>query len=130
MKIAVITCYDQNDHIRARVLRKGFGDVPGVEVVLIKNKYKGLLRYIEVPCKLFIARIRHRPDAYAITFRGYEMLLVTLLIKGRKPLIFDEMINAAEYLYEHGKLRQGSLADRMFSRFYSALLRQRRSKAL
>jgi glycosyltransferase involved in cell wall biosynthesis len=124
MKIAIISCYDQIDYIRARTLRTAFAAVPGVETLIIKNKHKGLLRYLEVPCKLLVARFRHRPDTYVITFRGYEVLPFTLLVKGRRPLIFDEYINAAEYLYEHGRLKSGSRTDKLFRSLYSWLLKR------
>ncbi|HSX32661.1 MAG TPA: glycosyltransferase [Candidatus Saccharimonadales bacterium] len=124
MKIAVITCYDQNDHIRARMMRKGFSDVPGVETIIVRNKNKGLLRYLETPWKILVTRIKVQPDAWVITFRGYEMLPLVLLIKGRKPLIFDEMINAAEYLHEHKVIKQGSFLDKVFGVFYGTLLKR------
>jgi glycosyltransferase involved in cell wall biosynthesis len=124
MKIAVITCYDQNDHIRARVLRAGFGRCEDAEVLILKNKHTGMLRYLEMPLRILKLRFTWRPDVYVITFRGYEMLPVTLLIKGRKPLIFDEMVNAAEYLHEHKTLKPGSLPDKLFRKFYGWLLRR------
>ena len=125
MKIAIITCYDQVDsHTRPRVLRTGFAACDGVTTIVVKNKHKGLLRYLETPLKILALRIKHRPDAYVITFRGYEMLPFVLLIKGRKPLIFDEMVNAIEYLHEHKKIAPGSMADKLFSAFYSWLLKR------
>lgn len=124
MKILVITCYDQNDHIRARVLRKGFADVPGVQTIVIRNERKGLLRYIETPWKILVTRFKHRPDAYAVTFRGYEILLFVLLVKGRKPVIFDEMINLVEYMHEHKKIAPGSKADKVLNAFYTWVLRR------
>jgi glycosyltransferase involved in cell wall biosynthesis len=124
LKVAIITCYDQNDYVRATVLRAAFAACPGVKTRVIKNIHKGLLRYVEVPCKILAAKVRWRPDVYVITFRGYEMLPFTLLVKGRRPLIFDEFINAAEYLEEHKTLRLGSRAGRLFVRWYASLLRR------
>lgn len=124
MKIAVITCYDQNDYVRARVLRTAFAAAPGVEVLVIRNEKKGLGRYLEVPLKILKAKFKEKPDAYVIVFRGYEMLPFVLMIKGRKPLIFDEFINAAEYLREHQTLRAGTLLDRIFRSWYGWLLRR------
>jgi glycosyltransferase involved in cell wall biosynthesis len=125
VKIAIITCYDQVEaHTRPRVLRTGFAACEGVETIVVKNKHKGMLRYLEVPAKILAVRLRRRPDAYVITFRGYEMLPFILLIKGRKPLVFDEMVNAIEYLHEHKKLVPGSLADKLFRTCYSWLLKR------
>ncbi|HEY5806047.1 MAG TPA: hypothetical protein VIS56_01510, partial [Candidatus Saccharimonadales bacterium] len=122
MKIAVITCYDQNDYVRARVLRTAFAAVPGVEALVIRNENKGLLRYLEVPYKILVARFKQRLDAYVIAFRGYEMLPFVLAVKGRKPLIFDEFINAAEYLEEHNKLNTKSGIGKFFVKAYAWLL--------
>jgi glycosyltransferase involved in cell wall biosynthesis len=124
MKIAVISCYDQIDYVRALTLRAAVAACPGVEMVVIKNKHKGLLRYLEVPLKILRCRFRDRPDAYLITFRGYEMLPFVLLIKGRAPLIFDEYINAAEYLQEHNTLALDSRLGKLFLWWYSGLLRR------
>lgn len=124
MRIAVITCYDQVNYVRAQTLRAAFEACEDVEVITIKNKQRGLLRYIEVPCKILAARIAKRPDAYVIIFRGYEMLPWTLLVKGRKPLIFDEFINAAEYLQEHGKLDPKSRIGKLFVWWYTGLLKR------
>lgn len=124
MKIAIITCYDQNDHIRARVLRKGFADVPGAETIVIRNERTGLLRYLETPWKVLVARFKHRPDVYVVTFRGYEILPFVLLVKGRKPVIFDEMINLVEYMHEHKKIAPGSAADKVLNTFYTWLLKR------
>jgi len=109
MKIAIVTCYDQNDYVRARTLRTAFAAVPGVDVQIIRNENKGLKRYLEVPMKLIKARFTTKPDAYVITFRGYEMLLFMVMTQTCKPIIFDEMINFAEWMDEHKVLKQGTL---------------------
>lgn len=124
MKIAIISCYDQIDYVRTRVLRTAFAAAPGVETIIVKNENKGVLRYLEVPFKTLAMRFKERPDAYVLTFRGYEMLPFMLLIKGRKPLIFDEMINPAEYLAEHNKLKLDSRLGKLFRRWYGGLLRR------
>jgi glycosyltransferase involved in cell wall biosynthesis len=118
MKVAIITCYNQSDYVRARTLRAAFAACTGVETVVVKNRYKGLLRYAEVPLKIIVLRFSQRPDAYAITFRGYEMLLFMRLTFVRKPIIFDELINFVEYYEEHGKLRAGTRPDNWLRRFY------------
>ncbi|HEV7454487.1 MAG TPA: hypothetical protein VGO07_04470, partial [Candidatus Saccharimonadales bacterium] len=118
MKIAVITCYDQSDYVRARGLRAAFAACNGVEVSVIKNKHLGLLRYIEVPLRILKARLTQHVEAYVITFRGYEMLLFMRLTLVRKPIVFDEMINLVEYYEEHGKLRAGTKPDTLLRRFY------------
>lgn len=124
MKIVIVTCYDQADHTRALIVRQGFAGSRGVEPIVIKNSHVGLLRYLEVPFRLLIARFRYRPDAYVVTFRGYEMLPFVLLIKGRKPLVFDELVNMIAYMHEHNRLKIGSWIDKMFTGLYGWLLRR------
>ena len=124
MNIAVVTCYDQNDYVRAKTLRAAFAATPGVETIVVKNKHTGLLRYLEVPLKLLRLRFgRARPDAYVITFRGYEMLAFLRLTGVRKPIVFDELINIVEYYREHGKLREGTWRDNLARQAYHWLVR-------
>ncbi|HSW65731.1 MAG TPA: glycosyltransferase [Bacillota bacterium] len=124
MKVAVITCYDQVNYVRAQALRTAFAAAPDCSVVVVKNSQRGLLRYLEVPFKILKTKLVERPDVFVITFRGYEMLPITLLFKGRKPLIFDEFINAGEYLAEHGKLNLESPLGKLFMWWYSGLLKR------
>lgn len=121
MKIAIVTCYDQNDYVRARVLRTAFAAVPGVETLIIRNENKGLKRYIEVPIKILKARFRDKPDMYVITFRGYEMLLYMVLTWVRKPIIFDENVNFTEWMVEHKMFKEGSVPYKLFRGWYSWL---------
>ncbi len=124
MKIAIISCYDQIDYVRTLTLRPAFAAAKNVQTIIVKNKHKGLIRYLEVPLKILTCKLKDHPDAYVITFRGYEMLPFVLLVKGRKPLIFDEYINAAEYLQEHNTLAMGSRLGKLFLWWYSSLLRR------
>ncbi len=124
MKIAIVSCYDQTDYPRARILRAGFAEQEGVEVTIISNKQKGLLRYLEVPAKILAARFRTRPDAYVITFRGYEMLLYMILTLVRKPIIFDELVNFEEWMYENNVLKQNTGLSKLFNKFYGWQLRR------
>ncbi len=124
MKIAIITCYAQNDYVRARVLRKALQDNPDIETVVIKNLNKGVLRYPEVFWKVIKCKLQQKPDAFILTFRGYEMLPFMALLKGRKPLIFDELVNAAEWLEEHKITTRRSVIGKVFLAFYSWLLRR------
>lgn len=92
MKIAVITCYHDPDYVRARTIRAALASLPGVEMTVVKNEHRGVLRYAEVLWRLWRVRRSVQPDAYFITFRGYEILPFALLIAGKKPVIFDEFI--------------------------------------
>lgn len=121
MKIAVITCYKQNDYVRARSLRTAFSAVDGVDTVIIRNRHTNWLRLGEVPIRLLWARLRDKPDAYVITFRGYEMLLFMVLTWTRQPVIFDELVNFTEWMVEHKRLTPDTLPYRLFRRWYGWL---------
>lgn len=125
LKIAVVTCYDQNDYVRARTLRTAFAACPNVETLVLKNKHKGLLRYPEVMARILGLRFTKRPDAYVITFRGYEMLLYMLLTGVRKPIIFDELINFVEYFFkEHHWFKTSTVFERFVTKFYGWQLKR------
>jgi len=90
-----------------------------VELIIIKNRHKGLLRYPEVMWKLLVARFRQQPDLYFLTFRGYEMLPFVRLATLGKPLIFDEFINLIEWVvYEHHKLNPDTIAAKILHNIY------------
>jgi glycosyltransferase involved in cell wall biosynthesis len=97
MKIAVITCYHDPDYVRARSLRAGLKLVPGMKTSIIKNSHKGVLRYPEVLWKIWRVKKTQKPDAYLLTFRGQEILPFVLLLAGKKPVIFDELVIPIAY---------------------------------
>ncbi len=123
MKLCVITCYNQPDYVRAKTLRAAASGIDGMEVIVVKNRHTGLLRYAEVFAKTVRSRLRDKPDAYLLTFRGYEMLLPVRLLTLGKPLIYDEFINPIEWaIYEHGKLDKKNPLVWIFRQFYRLLL--------
>lgn len=112
--IAVVTCYRHPDYVRAVSLRDALRR-SGLfeEVRVVKNRSTGVRRYLEVTRTLWRMR-RDRPDAYLVTFRGYEILPVALALAGGRPVVFDEFINPVEwFVHEHRKFREGSLPARV-----------------
>lgn len=107
----VVTCYKQPDYVRAVTLAKGLKD-SGVfhHVIQVRNVSAGFMRYIEVVKQLLKTRFRDNPDVYVVTFRGYEILPIVLLIALGKRVVYDEMINPVEwFVYEHHKFSEKSL---------------------
>lgn len=94
---------------------------PDVSVDLISNTKRGILRYPEVFWKLLKYRFNNKTDAYLVTFRGYELLLMMVLSFVRTPIVFDEFINFTEWMAEHHKIRPGTLSYRLFRRWYGWL---------
>lgn len=112
MKIAVITCYHDPDYVRARTIRAALRLVPGVKVLEIKNTHKGMLRYPQVLWRVWQAKLSEKPDVYVLTFRGQELLPFLLLLVGKKPLIFDELI--IPIAYANNESHKKSLKIRIF----------------
>ncbi len=125
VKIAVVTCYKHPDYVRARALRAGLQANKDIETIVIKNTKRNVLRYTEVFLKVLKTRFTQRPDAYLITFRGYETLLLLTFVVWPKPIIFDELINLEEWAVdEHQKLKRGTFGARLLSKFVSWQLRR------
>lgn len=97
MKIAVITCYHDPNYVRARTIRAALRQVPGVQLIEVKNSHTGIIRYPQILWRLWRTKRLQHPDAYVLTFRGQEILPLVLWMVGKKPLIFDEFIIPIAY---------------------------------
>src|SRR5680860_564646 len=118
-KICIITCYKQPDYIRAKTLRSALRRMPDIELIVLKNSHKGILRYIEVLIKIIVIRKKHNPDIYILTFRGYEMLPITRIITLGKKFVFDEFINLVEWtVYEQKKIKPSGIISKLLKASY------------
>lgn len=125
MKIAVITCYYQPDYVRAVTLRRAIADNPKHQLIVVKNRYRGLFRYPEVLFKLVWTRLRLRPDAYLLTFRAYEILPITAVVTWPKKVVYDEFLNPLEWLDEDRREWWAKLIPKkLLKRFYKILIRR------
>lgn len=125
-RLAVVTCYRHPDYIRAITLRQGVVDSGVVgETIVVKNTRRGVLRYVDVARQLVRLSLAGRPDAYLVTFRGYEILPIVLLLAGRRPVYYDEFINPVEWFVdEHHKFPERSLRARALRGVYRVLMRR------
>jgi len=124
-KVCIVTCYKDPDYVRARTLRAALRANPENSVIIVKNSQRGVLRYLEVIFKLLAARLRHHPDVYVLTFRGYEFLPFFNLLTIGKKRIFDEFINLVEWaVYEHRKIRAGTLPAQILYSLYRSWLKR------
>lgn len=124
-KVCVVTCYKDPDYVRARSLRAALREDPDNRVIIVKNSQRGVLRYPEIMVKLLAARFRYRPDVYVLTFRGYELLPFFNLLTIGKKRVFDEFINLVEWaVYEHKKIKAGTLPARMLYKLYRGWLKR------
>ena len=96
MKVCIINCFRDPDYIRAVTLRTALSNIKNVELIVIKNKSKGVRRYFEVLASTIRTRFREHPDVYILTFRGYELLIPIRLLTVGKFMIYDEFINPLE----------------------------------
>jgi glycosyltransferase involved in cell wall biosynthesis len=121
-KIAIVTCYHQPDYVRAQTLRAALSAQPDVQLVVIKNKHRGLLRYPEVLWQVWRVKRREKPAAFLLTFRGQEILPIMLVLAGRTPLWFDEFIVPAAYAkFEKHKKSPAIMVKHMLSRLGTPL---------
>jgi len=112
--VCVITCYKHPDYIRAKTIRAALSARKDIEMIVVKNSNRGIWRYFEVLAKVMVTRIKHNPDIYILTFRGYEMLPFVRMATVGKVFIFDEFINLIEWtVYEQKKIKAGGIADRI-----------------
>lgn len=125
MKAAVITCYKHPDYIRAVTIRRAIAAQPGIEMYVLKNTHKNIIRYPEIMCKILWLRITMRPDVYVVTFRGYEILPFAAVAAWPKKLIFDELVNPIEWLQESRAEKWAAfIPQRLLKLFYRWLLRR------
>ena len=103
-KICIITCYHDPDYVRAKTLRAAVETVDNLELVVVKNNHRGVMRYLEVLWRILWVRLRLHPDIYLVTFRGYEIFPFVRLLTIGKTLWYDEFINPIEWAALEHKL--------------------------
>lgn len=125
MKLAIVTCYKDPDYVRATVLRRILDAQEDIDLVICKNKHKGLLRYPEVIAKIIWIRIAQRPDTYLVTFRGYEILPFAAFLTWPRTLIYDELVNPLEWLREDRREAWAKfIPQNLLHGFYRLLIRR------
>lgn len=125
MKVAIVTCSRDPDYVRAATLRAGFKNCKNTKLIVIKNSHLGIYRYLEVTTKLIKTKFKQKPDLYVLTFKGYELLFLVLIIAGRTPVVYDEFINPVEWLvYEQHKLSPNNILTKFFGAWYRLLTRR------
>lgn len=124
--ICIVTCYKQPDYVRAVTLRRGLVDTGLFDnVIIVKNKSSGIKRYLEVFLELVRVRFISDPNIYLITFRGYEILPLVLLLAAGRKIIYDEFINPVEwFVYEHKKFSERSVAAHVLKECFRSMMRR------
>lgn len=110
-KVAYVLCYRDPNYIRSLVLIRALRRLDTIDLVVVKNQHRGLLRYIEVPLRLAWVRLTKQPNIFIVGFRGHEVFWSLYPSMVGKRIIFDEFINLHDWLVnEHQKLKTGSFA--------------------
>lgn len=101
-KVCLVTCYFDPDYVRSRALRAGLSASDTIQLIDIKNRHRGLLRYPEILLRIVWVRLKSRPDVYILAFRGQELLPFLLVLAWPKPIIFDEFIVPLAWATQEG----------------------------
>jgi len=124
LSVCLVTCYRDPNYVRVKSLEAGL-IANGVNLSIVRNSNRGIIRYVEVIFKLIRTRLTVNPDIYFVTFRGYEILPFVLFIGIGKKVIFDEFINLIEWVaYEHKKIQPNSIVSKILFVVYRFLLKK------
>lgn len=121
--ICTVTCYKQPDYVRSVTLAEGLKQGKAfAHVIEVRNTSTGFWRYVEVVVRLLRVRFTQNPGTYLVTFRGYEILPLVLLVGIGKKVVYDEFINPVEwFVYEHKKFGPHSLLAMLLRASYRFL---------
>jgi len=116
--VCYILCYKDPNYIRTLTLLKALSEIKSINLVVVKNKERGFLRYFEVFLKLVQLRIKTRPDIFLVGFRAQESFWMFYPLMFGSKIIFDEFINLHDWLVdEHHKLNDGTILVRLIDRY-------------
>lgn len=108
-RVCYVVCYKDPDYIRTLTLTDSLKQLPEVDLLVIKNKHRSVLRYLEVPFRLLWTRLRYSPDIFIVGFRGHDIFWALYPSMTGKKIVFDEFINLHDWLVnEHRKLKPSS----------------------
>lgn len=105
IKVCYVICYKDPNYIRTQTLTAALNKIENIELVEVRNRRRGSLRYIEVPLKLLGVRIKYRPDVFIVGFRAHEIFWAFYPAMAGKRIIFDEFIDHHDWIAnEHRKV--------------------------
>lgn len=104
-KVCYVLSYKDPNYVRTVVLVDALKEIEEIQLTIVKNTSRSLLRYIQTAYKLMKTRIFIRPDVYILGFRGHEAYWPVRAITFPKPIIFDEFIDSSDWLLVENKNR-------------------------
>jgi glycosyltransferase involved in cell wall biosynthesis len=125
IRICYVSCYKDPNYTRSNSLISALRTIDKVDLVVIRNKRKGLLRYLETPIKLLLARIRFRPETFIVGFRANEIFWAFYPAMIGKKIVFDEFINLHDWLvHEHKKLKKDGVIIKAIDMYMKAIMKK------
>ncbi len=117
-RICYVVCYKDPNYIRTLTLLAGLRKNANLEILIVNNKSRSLFRYIEVPIKLLLTRIKYNPSVFIVGFRGDEIFWLLYLSMIGKKKIFDEFVNIHDwFINEHHKFSKDSLSAKILDHY-------------
>jgi glycosyltransferase involved in cell wall biosynthesis len=124
-RVCYVVCYKDPDYIRTRTLVNALSSLEEVNLVVVRNRYKGFLRYLEVPAKLVWVRLTFRPDVFVVGFRAHEIFWALYPSMAGRKIIFDEFINLHDWLVnEHKKISEDSYVTKLIDKYMRWVVRK------
>lgn len=122
-RICYVVCYKEPNYIRTQVLVSALKKMDSIELIEVRNNERGLLRYLEVPLKVFLVRITKKPDTFIVGFRANEIFWALFPSMAGKRIIFDEFVVLHDWLVsEHGKLRDNGFIIKLIDGYMKWLI--------
>lgn len=119
--VTYILCYKDPNYVRTQSLLAALEQVDSINLTVIKNKYKSVLRYPEVIVRVILSRLKRPADTYFIGFRGHEIFWFIYPFIATKKIIFDEFICTFDWFTQEKKLiKADSVAGRLLYKFMQA----------
>lgn len=120
--ITYIICYRDPNYVRTESILAALRSIESVELRVIKNRHKSILRYPEVIVRSWISRFRQPTDTYFIGFRGHEIFWFIYPIIATKKIIFDEFICTFDWFTKEKQLfKANSLFGKLLLSFMKVM---------
>ncbi|MEX0881682.1 MAG: glycosyltransferase [Candidatus Saccharimonadales bacterium] len=124
-RVCYVVCYKDPEYIRTLTLVQALSRIEGIDLFVVKNRYRNILRYIEVPVKLIKARIKYQPEIFVVGFRAHEIFWAFYPSMVGKKIIFDEFINLHDWLTkEHEKISENSFWIKIIDRYMKWVMKK------
>lgn len=103
-RVAYVVAYRDPHYVRTRTLTTAIASLDDVDLIVVRNRLRGALRYPETWLCACWARLRHRPDVWVVGFRGHESFAFLYPIMRGRRIVFDEFINLHGWLVDERRV--------------------------